>query len=239
MIDLHCHLLPGLDDGAETLDEALELAQMAVADGITCCVVTPHLHPGRYENDRESIQLAYENFRSALDENKIVLDLHMAAEARLSIELMPLITEGKVPFLGELNGKKVLLLEFPHSHIPPGTANFITWLDKRGIQALIAHPERNKEIMRDVNKVGALVQQGCLLQLTAASIIGAFGENAKQVAELILHKDWAFVVATDTHNAKHRPPLLGVAYRHIASIWGEPHAQRLCCSNPASLLPLA
>jgi tyrosine-protein phosphatase YwqE len=135
-------------------------------------------------------------------------------------------------------GRPALLLDLTHSRAPLGTDNVIACLDKCGIRPLIAHPERKKEIMRDVKKIGTLVQYSGMLQITAVSVIGAFGENAKQMVKLILRKDWAFVIATGPRNAERRPALVREVYRHIVSTWGEPYALTPYCMNLARLLAL-
>src|SRR5262245_50492706 len=116
MIDLHCHLLPGIDDGPATREEALEMARIAVANGIEEAHVTPHLHPGRWDNDLPKITAAVEAYRAALATEGIPLIVDVAAEVRLDYEILPMIEAGRVPFLGKLDGCQVMLLEFPHSH---------------------------------------------------------------------------------------------------------------------------
>lgn len=236
MIDIHCHLLPGIDDGAATLDEALQLARLAVADGITECVATPHIQPGRYDNDVHTIRESWVRFGRELDCRRIPLKLHMAAEVRLCAELLGLVAEGRLPFLGRRDGKEVLLVELPHGHIPPGTAKFMAWLLDRQIQPLIAHPERNKDVMRDRDKLAPLMELGCLLQLTAASVTGGFGPAARTTADHLLRQGWVFAVATDAHDTVHRPPKMEQAFRLLADMGGEDFARRLCRENPAALL---
>ncbi len=152
MIDLHCHLLPGIDDGPVTLASALQLATLAVANGITHAVVTPHVNPGRYENTAPSIASVFEAFQTELTAQGINLKLGMAGEVRICPEIPPMLEQGLIPFLGEWEGKKVLLLELPHSHVPPGSDKLVQWLLDRDIQPMIAHPERNKDVMRDLDK---------------------------------------------------------------------------------------
>src|SRR6187399_2734259 len=118
MIDLHCHLVPGIDDGPQTLAESLAMARLAVADGITAARTTPHIHVGRYDNDQASIARAIDGLRAAIAAEGIALELSFAAEVRLDYDVLPMIEAGRVPFLGELDGYRVLLLEFPHSHVP-------------------------------------------------------------------------------------------------------------------------
>jgi len=176
VIDLHCHLLPGIDDGPATLDEALAMARLAVANGISEARVTPHVHVGRWDNDLAGIEKAVGEHRAQLALAGIPLKLGFAAEVRLAYEVLPLIEAGRVPYLGELDGYKIMLLELPHSHVPVGSDKFVTWLLNRGIRPMIAHPERNREIMRDSSRLRPFVLAGCLLQLTADAVAGAFGE---------------------------------------------------------------
>ena len=206
MIDLHCHLLPGIDDGPATLEEALAMARLAVANGITEARVTPHLHVGRWDNDLASIEKAVAAHRVELALAGIPLKLGFAAEVRLSYEVIPLIEAGRVPFLGALDGYKIMLLELPHSHVPVGSDKFVTWLLNRGIRPMIAHPERNKEIMRDSAKLRPFMLAECLLQLTADAVAGEFGEVCEARAIEFLEQGWVTVLASDAHDIETRPP---------------------------------
>src|ERR1700685_1539592 len=147
MIDLHCHFLPGIDDGAQNLADALALAQAAADDGITYSVMTPPILPGRYENTRSSIEQVFKAFRSALRKARIPLHIGMAAEVRLSPEIVALLSQNEGPVLGELNGYRIILLEFPHTEITPGAEKLIERLLKQKIRPLIAHPERNQDVI--------------------------------------------------------------------------------------------
>ncbi|MDX1812337.1 MAG: CpsB/CapC family capsule biosynthesis tyrosine phosphatase, partial [Gammaproteobacteria bacterium] len=118
MIDLHCHMLPGIDDGPDTLEQSVAMARLAVKNGIRKAVLTPHLHPGRYDNNFYTIFRKYKEFESVLNLLDIPLELGMAAEIRLGEEILPFFKKAIIPSLGEFDGYKVILLEFPHSHIP-------------------------------------------------------------------------------------------------------------------------
>src|SRR6202140_3343635 len=175
MIDLHCHFLPGIDDGAQNLADGLALAQAAVADGITYSVMTPHIHPGRYENTRSSIEAAFKDFRLALRKARVPLHIGMAAEVRLSPDIVALLSENEGPFLGELDGYRIILLEFEHTQITPGADKLVEWLLKHKIRPLIAHPERTQDVIRDLTKIEPFVEMGCFLQITAGGRGGGFG----------------------------------------------------------------
>ena len=212
MIDLHCHLLPGIDDGPDTLEEALEMARIAVANGIGLAHVTPHLHPGRWENDLPKIAAAVEAYRAAL------------AEA------------GRVPFLGTLEGYQVMLLEFPHSHVPVGADKFVAWLLARNIRPMIAHPERNKDLMRDPAKLEPFMRAGCLLQITADAVTGGFGELCALRAREFLERGWVSAIASDAHDTTERPPRIAPGRDAAALIVGEEEALRLTRGTPQRIV---
>ena len=153
MIDLHCHLLPGIDDGPDTLEQSLELCRIAVADGTTHAIVTPHIHPGRWENNRASIAKQCQSLQAALADKDISLQLGFAAEVRLTDQVMQQIADDDIPFYGEVDGYKIMLLEFPHGHIIPGSEKLAQWLLNQGIRPMIAHPERNKQLKKDVSQL--------------------------------------------------------------------------------------
>jgi protein-tyrosine phosphatase len=236
MIDLHCHLLPGIDDGPQTLTEALAMARIAVANGIEQAHVTPHLHCGRWDNDLPKITAAVAAYREALAQADIPLRLGFAAEVRLDYEILPLIEAGRVPFLGALEGYQVLLLEFPHSHVPVGADKFVAWLLARNIRPLLAHPERNKDLMRDPSKLEPFVKAGCLLQVTADAVAGGFGPLCAQRAREFLERGWVSVLASDAHDTEERPPRIAPGRDAAAQIVGEEAARRLTRETPLQIV---
>lgn len=227
MIDLHNHLLPGIDDGADDLATAVALARMAVESGTTHLVCTPHIHPGRYDNTPETISAARELFVAALREAGIPLAVAAAAEVRFDMEIMVALPAGRLPFLGKWQGRDVLLLEFPHGEIPFGAERLTRWLLDRDVVPLIAHPERNKGVMRAPGQLRPLLEQGCLLQVTAGSLAGRFGARARELAEQLLREDVVAVLASDAHNLAHRPPLLSEGYEQARRLLGEARAEAL------------
>jgi protein-tyrosine phosphatase len=228
--------LPGIDDGPETLEEALEMARIAVANGIAESHVTPHLHPGRWENDQAKIAAAVEAYRTELAKANIPLAIGYAAEVRLDYEIVPLIEAGRVPFLGTLEGHQVMLLEFPHSHVPVGADKFVAWLLARNIRPMIAHPERNKDVMRDAARIEPFVRDGCLLQLTADSVSGGFGELCAQRAREFLERGWVSVLASDAHDTVDRPPRIAPGRDAAAKIVGDDAARRMTHDTPLRIV---
>lgn len=235
MIDMHCHLLHGMDDGPSTLQESLELCRLAVADGITRAIVTPHIHPGRWENNRTLIHVACNNLQQALDEHGIQLQLGFAAEVRLTDGIPDQLARNEIPFYGAVDGYQVMLLEFPHGHIIPGSHKLVEWLLGRGIRPMIAHPERNRQIMKDVSQVQPFIDSGCWLQVTAGSVTGHFGAKSQSIAHHLLENDTVMVLASDGHNARARPAALSQAFDRITRQYGEERARRLMLDTPAEI----
>lgn len=236
MIDLHCHYLPAIDDGSQSMADSLDLARAAVADGITHAAMTPHIHPGRYENIRTSVVAATNQFRQALVEAAIPLQIYSAGEVRLSSDVIELLDQEELPFLGALNGFRILLLEFPYGQIPVGTEKLARWLLAQNIRPLIAHPERNKVIMQNVEAIAPYVDIGCLLQVTAAAVLGDFGVPARQSAALMLERGWVHVIASDAHNLTHRAPRMKAARLWLVENYGAGIAEQLTSLHPAEIL---
>lgn len=228
--------MPGIDDGAQSMAESLDLARASVEDGIFHAIMTPHIHPGRYENTRSTVELAVDRFREQLDLASIPLAVHAGGEVRLSSDIIDLYEQGELPYFGSYNEFQLVLLEFPYGQIPVGSEKLVNWLLARKIRPLIAHPERNKVVMQNVDMLRSFIERGCLLQLTAASITGGFGRAVQNCAKLLLDRRWATVVATDAHNLLHRPPVLSAARNFLSEHYGFEYAESLTRTMPAKLL---
>ena len=235
MYDLHCHLLPGIDDGAENDAQALALARAAVAAGITHSVLTPHFHPGRYENEFADVQTRAASFRRLLEKEGVPLAVGIAGEVRAGPEAMELLMRGTLPLLGDWQGMPVVLLEFPHGQLPVGSEKLIAWMIRNGVRPLVAHPERNKDILRDFDRVAPLVAEGALLQVTADSVSGGFGPFAKQRSIELLERGWVTILASDAHNLEHRPPRLEAGRAAAAEIVGEEESWRMVRDRPRAI----
>ena len=236
MIDLHCHLLSGIDDGPKTMEESLRMAQYAIDQGINHSVLTPHINPGSYDNNAENITAKFIAFKSALAEQNIPLSISMAAEVRVCAELPQMINQNQIPFLGVWQGKKVLLLEFPHDRIPLGTDKLIKWLLDKDIIPLIAHPERNQAVIKHFSSIMPFVRMGCLIQVTAHSITGLFGNESQECALRLIKQGCVTAIATDAHNLHKRAPSMQPAFDYLVKIIGEQKANILVCANPRILI---
>ncbi|MBB1330198.1 capsule biosynthesis protein CapC [Pseudoalteromonas sp. SG43-1] len=235
MIDIHSHILPGIDDGAKDLNESLALLTIAQNDGITHMVATPHIHIGRFNNSASQLYSELANLKAQAFVNNIGIKLAVAAEVRLDVELMSLVLSNKLPFIGTLNSVNYLLLELPHSHVPQGYDKFINWLAKQNIKVVIPHPERNRDIQANPFYIERLKQLGCEFQLTASSIEGAWGETAKNISIDMLKKGLVTYVASDAHSVKRRPPILSKAKHIVNELIGKNDAHNLFFTNPKRL----
>lgn len=235
MIDIHCHLLPGIDDGPQTLEEALTLARAAVADGISHAVLTPHVFPGRFNNLRSSIELEFQRFEAFLRVKQVPLKLSFAGEVRLDGEVPGLALRGEIPFLGECEGFRTMLLELPDAQIPLGAMTLVRHLLSQGIRPVIAHPERNKAVMERPERMGAFIDAGCALQLTAGSLLGQFGSRAGAAADFLLNEGWVSAVASDAHNMLGRRHRMREACVVLERRFGLRTAESLLRSGPAAL----
>lgn len=236
MIDLHCHLLPSIDDGSKSLQESLQMAAYAVEQGICHAVMTPHIQPGSYDNDINNIRTAYLLFKQALIDQDISLTIDMAAEVRICAELPQMIMQNRIPFLGTWENKNVLLLEFPHDHIPVGSDKLISWLWQRNIVPIIAHPERNQAILKDLSKLMPFIKQGCLIQITASSVTGLFGKQSQECALQLINQGLATVMASDAHNLHKRQPTMRAAVDYLMDIVGEKVVSDLVNDRPAAII---
>ncbi len=236
MIDLHCHLLPAVDDGPRTLAESLDLIRAAIDNGISGAVVTPHIYPGVWDNGQTNLRLALRALQNAIVANGLAFKTVLGAELRVHPDNLTRVAARRLPMIGRYEGSDVALLEFPDGSIPPGALQACQGVIAAGIRPLIAHPERNKDVMREPARILPFVEMGCLLQLTAASVIGQFGEAALACAHDLLAKGLVSVVATDMHNLRARPPRLGEAHAMLARLYGQGVAHRLTGEVPRQIV---
>lgn len=233
MIDLHCHMLPGIDDGAPNLEVALAMARCAVADGITHVACTPHIYPGLYENHRDGIAAAIAAFRQVLAEQGIALELVIGADTHLTPDLLEGIRGGRIP---TLNDTRYLLFEPPHHVAPPRLEESVFNLIAAGIVPVLTHPERLSWIDSHYEVFGRLAQMGTLMQVTAGSVTGRFGPRPKYWAERMLDEGRVHLLATDAHHIDRRPPLLAEARDAAAKRLGDAEAVHLVSTRPRGIL---
>jgi protein-tyrosine phosphatase len=233
VIDLHCHMLPGIDDGAPDREVALAMARCAVADGITVTACTPHIYPGLYDNDRDGIARAIAAFQDVLDEEGIALRLVIGADTHLAPDLLGSMREGRVP---TLNGSRYLLLEPPHHSVPPRFEDSVFQLRTAGIIPVITHPERLSWIEGHYPSFERLVHGGAWMQVTSGSLTGRFGRRPKYWGERMLDEGLVHILATDSHHIDRRPPLLAEGREAAAKRVGEAESWHLVRTRPQGIL---
>jgi len=236
MLDLHVHVLPGIDDGPRTMEDALALARALADDGIEHLVATPHIYLGVFDNSAARIGEAFDAFQTAVSDAGIDLTMTWAAEVRICPEILDWIESRRLPMLnGSLVGPSTALIELPDGQIPVGTDKLMGMMLDRGITPLMAHPERNKAVMEQPTRLDALRRLGCKFQVTAGSLLGDFGSRAQATAQKLLDAGWVDVVATDAHNRSSRRPRLGAARDWLTEHFDAALALRLTRTQPAEI----
>ena len=234
MIDLHCHILHGMDDGPETFEESVGMCRMALKDGISIIVATPHFRPGMYE----SFQQEKHNKSAALnDELKrlgITVKILVGGDVTVTPELPRHLSADPSLYL---NGTgKYFLAELPHDAIPANWDSFLLSLRCKGITPIITHPERNRWFLNHSNALAAFVMSGGMVQITAMSITGAMGKEVQEYCRFLLRSNLVHVIATDAHAIDQRPPLLSEAVAEAVKIIGRERAMRLVNDIPQAII---
>lgn len=236
MIDVHCHYLPAVDDGAQDWQSALRLIRLARAEGVTRMVLTPHIRAGQWNNSLGFLRPRFEAFQRLVASKALDVELYLGAEVSLQPESFKLLSEGQIPFVGGWDGMRVMLLDFIDARIPPNAISAVRYLVRQGVLPMVAHPERNEAVMRKVEALEPFVEEGCLFQLTAAAIIGEFGRRAFRAAQAILERGWDCVVASDAHDTCLRPSRMREAFKFLQSHYGAQTAERMMVQGPERLL---
>ena len=215
MIDLHCHILPGVDDGPATLDESLNIARQAANEGIEGIVATPHVYNGVYSCSVKGIEQRVKALNSELDKAGIPLTVYPGAEIQLVPGLTRILKSGEA---GSINCSRYVLIELGPTFLPEIAKEEFFKLRVNGFIPILAHPERHPRVQNDFGFLTELVLMGSLCQLTAQSLTGGFGKTAKGVAEKMLTKGLAHILATDAHSSKWRKPVLSSAVKRASRL---------------------
>ena len=229
MIDIHHHLLSGLDDGARSLDVSLAMAKMAAEDGITHIVCTPHASE-QYSYDPALVAAKLAELRHHLSDQKIPLVLGSGCDFHISYDN---IQEAKAyPSRFSINGLGYLLVELPDYGISQGLTDIFYQLRLSNLTPVLTHPERNATLQRDPRRMIEWMRGGLLVQVTAGSLLGHMGKAAQRMSHQLLADRWVHFLATDAHNVTSRQPKMRDAYELIASKYSPDYAERLCVRNP-------
>lgn len=232
MIDVHHHLLPGLDDGSPDLTTSVSMSRMAANDGITHVVCTPHAS-GRYTFNPEIVAAKLAELRAALAAESITLTLGGGCDFHLSYDN---IQDALIhPTKYTVNGKNYLMVELPDFGISPSLSETFYELQLAGITSVLTHPERNPTLQKNPERLAEWMRNGMLTQVTTSSVIGKMGREAERMAHQLLANRWVHFLATDAHNLTSRPPKMREAFDAVAKRYGTDYARRLCVDNPLAV----
>jgi protein-tyrosine phosphatase len=230
LIDIHCHILPSLDDGAAALEESLAMLRLAAAGGTTDIIATPHAN-AVYPFDASRVQHAYHQVLASID---MPVRLHLGCEVHLNYANLKKMRERSETYT--LNRSRYLLLELPELFSTKPVTRAFEELIESGLVPVIAHAERNRMLQKDFDLLRRWKKLGCGVQITAQSMLDGFGKSARRAAGQLIDTRLADFVASDAHDCLKRSPDLRLAYNHVSSTYGAELAERLFVSNPALVL---
>jgi protein-tyrosine phosphatase len=234
MFDLHNHSLPGLDDGARDWEESLAMARVAVEDGIEGVVCTPHWARGSFENNRKNTLTAVAEFKEKLAAQRIPLEIYPGAEIRLDLDLLALLATKEILTVND--NEQFVLIELLPDILPQNLENLFWDLQMRRIRPIISHPERNPALLRDPARLFHWTEMGILTQVTAASLLGNFGDTVKRFTITLLEHRMAHIISTDAHGLGMRSPRLSKGYEEAARIVGQENASQMVREIPRQII---
>ena len=233
MIDMHSHILPGVDDGAGDLQAALEMARMAVNDGIKVMAATPHFMPGLYDNTAPDIRRRVASLNEVFHDQGIDLTVITGADAHIRPDMLECLRAGTVL---SLHDTRYFLFEPPHITMPQRLDDMLFNIQLAGFVPILTHPERLKWIEQKYDMMVKLAQQGVWMQITAGSLTGRFGKRAQYWSQRMLAEGLVSILATDAHNVTSRPPLLREAYDKACAELGQVEAYHLVYTRASMVL---
>lgn len=233
MIDLHNHILPGVDDGAKAMDESVEMARVAQSDGIGVVVATPHRNAWSYHAERADALRRLAELDQSCRQAALTVQLLLGGEAYVAPDLAEQVQTGLAL---TLNGGRYLLVEWPVDQYPGWIEEALFTLQVRGICPIIAHAERYRVVQREPERLARLVDRGVLVQITAASLLGPDRHADRQTAELLARRGLAHLIATDSHSPSRRPPRLSPARERASEIVGQARAWAMVRDAPRQVI---
>ena len=205
MLDIHCHIIPGVDDGPKTIDETLAMLKIAEEDGVREIIATPHFYWGHYETPREIINEKVQELNEICEEEKINIKIYAGQELYLSSKTLE---HYEKKLIDTIEGTNYMLIELNPSKLHKDTFDILYELKLKGITPIIAHPERYNYVMEDITILNRFIEENSLFQVTAGSIEGNFGSKIKKTAEEIIKYNLCNFIASDGHNLRGRIPAI-------------------------------
>lgn len=233
MIDLHCHILPGVDDGSKTLEESLEMARIAESEGIKKIINTSHYHPDFEYIMGSALLDEVDKFNKTLKENNIDIEVFIGNELYYSDNLLEYIQ--KKEFF-TLNNSRYLLIEFSPTNFPKHIGDIVYELKIRGYVPILAHVERYRAVHEDINLIKNAIEEGALIQINASSITGKGPKEFEKTCNDLIKRNMVHFVGTDAHSSTRRRPLIKEAYNIVCSKYGESLANELFELNAQKVL---
>ncbi|MCM3741813.1 tyrosine protein phosphatase [Oceanobacillus luteolus] len=221
MIDIHSHILPGIDDGAKTEFDSLDMAKAAVKEGITTIVATPHHRNGVFDNDRESIIRWVDTLNELLINEDIPLTILPGQETRINGDMLDELENN---IILPINDTKYIFVEFPSAHVPRYASQMLFDIQVAGYIPIIVHPERNQELLEHPSRLYEFVKKGALTQVTAASVVGKFGKDIQKFSRQLIEANLTHFIASDAHNTKSRGFAMKEAFQVINNDFGSDYA---------------
>ena len=230
VFDIHCHILPEVDDGPKSWDIAVEMCRMAAADGITHMVATPHAND-RYAYDRNYLKVILEQLQAKVGTSP---QLSLGCDFHLSYDNLERVLEQ--PHTYTIGDTNYLLIELSNFSVPIQIADCFIRLGDRGLTPILTHPERNPILQQTPQRILEWAEQGCLVQVTASALTGFWGERPEIIARWLLDRSAVHFLATDAHDTKRRVPILSKARDVAVDIVGAEYAEALVEANPAAVV---
>jgi len=224
MIDLHCHILPSIDDGARNWDESLAMARLAAREGITHILATPHHMNRSWMNPKSVVVPLVNELQDRLEAEKIPVTIFPGQEVRLHGDILDSIQNNEICFIDEFD--HYVLIELPTPEVPAYAERLFYEMQTEGITPIIVHPERNHAILKDPNLLYGFASRGVLAQVTSASYLGAFGKKIEKVSRQLIEANLVHFIASDAHNTTSRPFQMQAAFDQLVKDYGENKAQQ-------------
>ena len=233
LTDIHCHIVPGVDDGASTKTDVKEMLQMEYDSGVRTLVLTPHYRKGMFEAEKDRVlkHAAYVNYE--VQKLGLCMEVYLGCEYHANSEM---IEELKQNPHFRINGGKHVLVEFSSSHSYSKIRGWIYQLVSSGFVPVIAHVERYDSVVRQIERVGELIELGALIQVSAGSLLGEYGFGMKRITKKLLKQRWIHFIGSDAHDTKKRRPNLKECETYVAKKAGQFYADELFVKNPQKIL---
>ncbi len=233
-IDIHSHILPGMDDGSQSISMSIEMARVALTDHIIIMVATPHIKSGRFDYSKRYILQRVDELNQHFKRNDVGLQVLPGAEYYLEPNLPQRLADGELLTIN--NTGRYLLIEMPSIMVPEHTERTLYEIQLQGVIPIIAHPERNEILAKRPDILSAYSQRGVLAQVTSTSITGLFGRRVAKAANKMVADGSVQILASDAHTPNKRAPIMSEAYHAAERLWGAQYAQMLGCDNPRHII---